>query len=43
MFKLFASMIESNKTYRELSRLTDYELADIGLTRHEIREVSRSN
>ena len=31
------------ETERELSKLTDYELADIGLSRGEIYHVARSN
>ncbi len=31
------------ETERELSKLTDYELADIGLGRGDIHHVARSN
>jgi uncharacterized protein YjiS (DUF1127 family) len=31
------------ETEKELGRLTDYELADIGLSRGEIYHVARSN
>ena len=31
------------ETEKELGRLTDYELADIGLSRGEIYYVARSN
>ena len=45
MFKyiktLFADRAMFNKTYRELSNLTDYELSDIGLSRGEIYTVAK--
>lgn len=41
----FRSNYASYKTYRstvkELSRLTDYELLDIGLSRHDVEELAR--
>ena len=42
LFKtLFADRAMFNKTYRELSNLTDYELNDIGLSRGEIYTVAK--
>jgi uncharacterized protein YjiS (DUF1127 family) len=45
MFDTIAARIKSMKdytvTYRELSRLSSRELADIGLTRSVIRDVAR--
>jgi len=45
MFKyiktLFADRAMFNKTYNELSNLTDYELNDIGLSRGEIYTVAK--
>ena len=32
-----------NRTYRELSRLNDKELNDIGLTRYDIAEIARES
>jgi uncharacterized protein YjiS (DUF1127 family) len=40
----FATWYEGNRRYREtvfeLSRLSDYVLADIGIGRHQIREIA---
>ena len=45
MFKyiktLFADRAMFNKTYNELSNLSDYELNDIGLSRGEIYSVAK--
>lgn len=45
MFETIAARIKSVKdytvTYRELSRLSTRELADIGLTKSVIRDVAR--
>ena len=32
-----------NRTYRELSQLSDKELHDIGLTRYDIAEIARES
>ena len=36
-----ANYMEYRRTYRELDRLSDRELADIGLARCDIEEVAR--
>ncbi|RMD94399.1 MAG: DUF1127 domain-containing protein [Alphaproteobacteria bacterium] len=36
-----ARRAEARRTYKELSRLSDRELADIGLSRWQIAEVAR--
>ena len=45
MFKYIKTLFDDramfNKTYRELSNLTDYELSDIGLSRGEIYTVAK--
>ena len=37
-----ARLIIQRRTYKELSSLTDYELCDIGISRGEIYDISRS-
>jgi uncharacterized protein YjiS (DUF1127 family) len=44
LLRRFATWYEGNRRYREtvfeLSRLSDYVLADIGIGRHQIREIA---
>lgn len=41
--KLFADLRLYNATVRELSALTDRELADLGISRSSIREIARQS
>lgn len=43
MFKFIRNRIIENKTYSELNKLTNRELADIGITRSDIRNIARQN
>lgn len=43
MFKFIKNRIIENKTYSELNKLTNRELADIGITRSDIRNIARQN
>ena len=40
MFNFFASWRREREAVRELSRLTDRELADLGIGRSDIRDVA---
>lgn len=42
MFKAFVSWRQQGRTIRELSKLSDRELADLGMARREIAIVVRS-
>jgi len=43
VFKYLAMRRAYNKTYNELSKLSDYELSDIGMTRYDIAEIARES
>jgi uncharacterized protein YjiS (DUF1127 family) len=43
MFKFIRNRIIENKTYSELNKLSNRELADIGITRSDIRNIARQN
>lgn len=40
LFKNFMRMQVASRTYNELSRLSDHQLRDIGISRGEIRAVA---
>jgi uncharacterized protein YjiS (DUF1127 family) len=40
IFGLSEAHRKANRTYNELSELTDYELKDIGICRGDIREIA---
>jgi uncharacterized protein YjiS (DUF1127 family) len=46
LLRQFAAWYEGNRRYREtvseLSRLSDYVLADIGISRHQIHEIAQA-
>lgn len=42
MFKRLKNHFETERTVQELSRLTNRELADIGISRADIRHVAKS-
>lgn len=43
MINFIKNKIAENRTARELDRLTNKELADIGITRSEIRNIARQH
>ena len=43
MFKFIKNKIAENKTYNELSRLSNRELNDLGITRDEIRNIAKQH
>ena len=43
VFKYLEMRRAYNRTYRELSKLSDYELSDIGMTRYDIAEIARES
>ena len=43
MIKYFRKIIAENKTYNELSRLSNRELNDIGISREEIRNIAKQH
>ena len=40
IFKYFRKLSVYNKTVADLNRLTNYELKDIGMSRHDIRKYA---
>jgi uncharacterized protein YjiS (DUF1127 family) len=43
MFEFFSKWKKQRQTIRELERLTNRELADLGISRCDIREIARQN
>lgn len=43
IFNFIRNRIAEHKTIRELSRMTNRELADIGISRPDIRMIARKN
>lgn len=43
VIKYIAMRNAYNRTYRELSKLSDYELSDIGMSRYDIAEIARES
>lgn len=41
MLKFIKNKIRESSTYRELSRMSNRELADIGISRSDIRRISK--
>lgn len=39
--KAYKTYLDQQSIYRELSALTDYELRDMGINRHDIYAISR--
>lgn len=43
MMKFIKKMIAENKTYNELSRLSNRDLNDLGISRSEIRNIAKQH
>jgi uncharacterized protein YjiS (DUF1127 family) len=43
VIKYIAMRNAYNRTYRELSKLSDYELSDIGMSRYDIAQIAQES